>query len=46
MASKNTKWFATPEELATFLTTNSTYTVLQIVQEMRGGGWQLFYVIP
>jgi hypothetical protein len=46
MASKNTQYFDSAADLAAFLTANSTYTVIQIVQEMRGGGWQLFYAIP
>jgi hypothetical protein len=46
MASKNTMYFDSAGDLATFLTAHPTYTVIQIVQEMRGGGWQLFYTIP
>ena len=46
MASSNTMYFDTAAALASFLTSNPTYVVLQIVQELRGGGWQLFYKIP
>lgn len=46
MASSNTMYFDTAEALAAFLTANTSYVVLQIVQELRGGGWQLFYKIP